>query len=84
MAWSLVGADAMARLRAYSLNGGKMIDLVRFQKKPIEIEEDEICFTPQQMIAFENKARRPYGKYFDGIQCGVSSQTIKFQHQVRL
>ncbi|MEE1193567.1 MAG: UPF0236 family protein, partial [Phascolarctobacterium sp.] len=87
MAWSLVGADAMARLRAYSLNGGKMIDLVRFQKKPIEIEEDEICFTPQQMLAFENRARKPYGKYFDGIQCGVSAQTIKkmwFQHQVRL
>lgn len=87
MAWSLVGADAMARLRAYSLNGGKMIDLVRFQKQPIEVEEDEICFTLQQMIAFENKSRKPYGKYFDGIQCGVSSQTIKkmwLEHHVRL
>ena len=54
-----------------------MIDLVRFQNQPVEVEEDEICFTTQQMIAFENKSRKPYGKYFDGIQCGVSSQIIK-------
>ena len=63
-----------------------MIDLVRFQKHPIEIEED-ICFTPQQMIAFENKACKPYGKYFDGIQCGVRAQIIKkmwLQNYVRL
>ena len=39
------------------------------------------------MIAFENQSRKPYGKYFDGIQCGVSSQTIKkmwLEHHVRL
>lgn len=87
MAWSLVGADAMARLRAYSLNGGKMIDLVRFQKHPVDVEEDEICFTPQQMIAFENKARKPYGKYFDGMQCSLSLQTQKklwLQNHIRI
>ena len=87
MAWSLAGADAIARLRAYSLNGGKMIDLVRFQKHPVEVEEDDVCFTAQQMIAFENKARRPYGKYFDSMQCGLSIQTQKklwLQNHIRL
>lgn len=87
MAWSLAGADAMARLRAYRLNGGKMIKLVRLQKKPVEVEEDEIFLTPQQLIAFENKARKPYGKYFDSIQCGLSVQTLKkmwLQHSIRI
>ena len=87
MAWSLAGADAIARLRAYSLNGGKMLDLVRFQKHPVEVEEDEVCFTPQQMLAFENKARKPFGKYFDRMQCSLNLQTLKkmwLQHNIRL
>lgn len=87
MAWSLAGADAIARLRAYSLNGGKIIDLVRFQKQPVEVEEDEVCFTPQQMLAFENKARKPFGKYFDRMQCSLNLQTLKkiwLQHNIRL
>lgn len=81
MAWSLAGADAMARLRAYSLNGGEMIKLVRLQKKPVEVEEDEIFLTPQQLIACENKARKPYGKYFDSIQCGLSLQPLSLTIQ---
>lgn len=32
MAWSAEGADAMAKLRAYKLNHGDMLELVRFQR----------------------------------------------------
>ena len=32
LGWSLKGADKMAQLRAYYLNGGNMLELVRYQK----------------------------------------------------
>ena len=33
MGWSVLGCDHMAQLRAISQNGGKVIDLLRYQKK---------------------------------------------------
>lgn len=33
MGWSLQGATKMAGLRAYVLNGGTLLELVRYQKK---------------------------------------------------
>lgn len=39
MGWSEHGCDQMAKLRAYHWNDGKVIDLIRFQKKKQEKEE---------------------------------------------
>ena len=36
MAWSAEGADAMAKLRAYKLNYGDMLELIRFQRTEIK------------------------------------------------
>ena len=33
MGWSKKGAEKMSKLRAYQLNGGNMLDLVRYQTK---------------------------------------------------
>jgi len=33
MGWSVLGCDQMAKLRAFKRNGGKIIDLLRYQKK---------------------------------------------------
>ena len=33
MGWSITGSTKMAKLRAYELNGGDMLELVRYQKK---------------------------------------------------
>lgn len=33
MGWSRAGADQMSKLRAYRMNGGKVIDLLRYQKE---------------------------------------------------
>lgn len=45
MGWSRTGADQMARLRAYKLNGGKIIDLLKYQeekqRKKERIKEQE-------------------------------------------
>lgn len=38
MGWSILGCDQMSKLRAYSANGGKIIDLLRYQEKQQEIE----------------------------------------------
>ncbi len=35
MGWSRKGAGKMAQLRAYYLNGGDMLELVRYQKKEL-------------------------------------------------
>lgn len=35
MGWSMTGAAKMAQLRAYYLNGGNMLELVRYQKEEL-------------------------------------------------
>lgn len=39
MGWSVKGCDHMAHLRAFRQNGGKVIDLLRYQKKECEKEK---------------------------------------------
>lgn len=36
MGWSVTGATKMSKLRAYHLNGGDMLELVRYQKKDVK------------------------------------------------
>ena len=47
--WSRKGAEKMTELRAYYLNGGDMLELVRYQKKekPEEEEEKDILSSAQ-------------------------------------
>ena len=35
MGWSVLGATKMAQLRAYYLNGGDMLELVRYQERKL-------------------------------------------------
>jgi hypothetical protein len=39
MGWSTLGSDHMAKLRAYTRNGGKIIDLLRYQEEKQKEEE---------------------------------------------
>lgn len=85
MAWSLQGLDNMAHLRAFHWNKGNMLQLVRAQRKPLETEPDELIFTASQMAAMEHKNHKPYGKYFDAMQCTLSTQLKKklfLQHHI--
>ena len=49
MGWSIKGAGKMAKLRAYKLNGGDMLELVRYQKrempKAVGVEYDVLSCT---------------------------------------
>ena len=78
MGWSKSGADRMAKLRAYSRNGGDMLKLVRYQKRHVdrEVMQDK-PLTIKDLVAWENASRRTGGKYADRLQHSVSIQARK-------
>lgn len=79
MGWSIKGAEKMSRLRAYHLNGGDMLELVRFQKKELPkaagAEYDVLSGT--QIIASERNRHGELGKYVDSITHSLSLQNKK-------
>ena len=67
LGWSRVGADRMARLRVYKMNGGSMLELVRFQKEelPVAAGGEETIYSAEQMLRFEAKNRKRLGALAD-------------------
>ena len=67
LGWSKVGVDKMARLRIYWMNGGDMIELVRFQQEelPMAAGAEEVIYTATQMIQMENANRKKLGSMAD-------------------
>ena len=57
----------MARLRVYKMNGGSMVELVRFQKEELPLAagaEDEV-YSVDQMLRSEAKNRKKLGSLAD-------------------
>lgn len=81
--WSRKGAEKMARLRAYYLNDGDMLELVRYQKKekPEEEEEKELL-SSAQMIHSEKNRHGDVGKYLESISHSVSEQVKKMAYLI--
>lgn len=79
MGWSVKGAEKMSRLRAYYLNGGDMLELVRFQEKELPkaagAEYDVLSST--QIIASERSRHGELGKYVERITHSMSLQKKK-------
>ena len=69
----------MAQLRAYDLNGGDMLELVRYQKrespKAVGTEYDVLSST--QILTSEKKRHEELGKYVEAISHSVSLQNKK-------
>ena len=67
LGWCKVGTDKMARLRIYRMNGGDMLELVRFQQRelPIASGAEEVIYSADQMIKMENANRRRLGYMAD-------------------
>lgn len=78
MGWSKKGVDKMSRLRAYRWNGRNMLDLVRYQREPLEkaagIEE---IFSSTEMRRWEQEHYIADGKYFDRLQSSPGPQVRK-------
>ena len=67
LGWSRLGADKMARLRIYWKNGGKMLDLIRFQTKelPKVAGAEEVIYSSTEMLQMEKKNRDRLGVLAD-------------------
>lgn len=80
MGWSLLGADKMARLRAYYKNGGDLLELVRYQKKilPEVAGAEDVIFSASEIISQERHMRHDQlGKYYDAIKHSICVQDKK-------
>lgn len=86
MGWSVKGAIKMAKLRAYELNGGDMLELVRYQKrtmtKAVGAEYDVLSSTyiPQS----EKSRHGELGKYVERINHSISSHIKKKYISIRI
>ncbi|MDD4434442.1 MAG: ISLre2 family transposase [Parabacteroides sp.] len=79
MGWSIKGATKMAKLRAYELNGGDMLELVRYQKRnlPKAVGAEYDVVSSAEIIQSEKNRHGELGKYVDTISHSVSQQNRK-------
>ena len=79
MGWSVVGASKMSELRAYYLNGGDMLELVRYQEKEVAMAagaEEQILLT-SEIIRSERNRHGIIGKYVESINHSVNNEIRK-------
>lgn len=72
MGWSILGCDQMAKMRAYKWNGGKIIDLLKYQKKKQEKEEQR---KEQEGLIKELKRRNNGWDYAGRIRGSIPGLT---------
>ena len=69
----------MAQLRAYYLNGGSMLELVRYQKKelPKAAGAETDLISTEAVLRSEKSRHGELGKYVEAIRHHVSLDTKK-------
>lgn len=79
MGWSKKGASKMSQLRAYHLNGGDMLELVRFQEQevPKAVGDEYRVISAEEMLRSEKRRHGELGKYMETITHHVSLETKK-------
>ena len=79
MGWSMIGATKMAKLRAYELNGGDMLELVRYQKKehPMAVGAEYDILRSNEILASERSRHGQLGKYVERMSHSVSLHNQK-------
>jgi len=67
LGWSRTGADKMSRLRIYWMNGGNMLDLVRYQKQelPMAAGAEEVICSASEMMGAERANQKRLGNLAD-------------------
>lgn len=72
----------MAQLRAYSENGGEMLELVRYQKKdvPKAVGEEYEVLSSTQILQSERSRHGELGKYTESISHSLSLQSKKIMY----
>ena len=87
LGWSLLGADKMAQLRAYYLNGRDMLSLVRYQKTELKkaAGDEEVYFSASNINSSTRNKNGVLGKYHDSMQhhlCGDWKVKRYFQEHI--
>ena len=87
MGWSVLGATKMAQLRAYYLNGGDMLELVRYQERklPQAAGAEYNILSSTQIITSEKNRHGELGKYTERITHSLSlhnKKTIYFNAHI--
>lgn len=87
MGWSRKGATKMAKLRAYTLNGGDLLELVRYQKRelPKVVGEEYRVLSSKEMIHSEKNRHSVLGKYVESIThsiAGPNKKMVSFNAQI--
>lgn len=79
LGWSVVGASKMAELRAYYLNGGDMLELVRYQKQelPKVAGAEKDILRCHEVVWSEISRHGELGKYMDAITHSMSFDVRK-------
>lgn len=79
MGWSETGATKMAQLRAYDLNDGDMLKLVRYQKKEeTKVISDEYkILSSTEILTSERNRHAEVGKYMESISHSLTSNALK-------
>lgn len=79
MVWSKVGVDKMAQLRAYVLNKGDLLELVRQQKKEDTEKKEEVnpILSSAQILESEQNRHGILGKYMECIHYIFATQKKK-------
>ena len=87
MGWSVLGATKMAQLRAYYLNGGDMLELVRYQERklPQAAGAEYNVLSSTQIMVSEKNRHGELGKYTERITHSLSlhnKKTIYFNAHI--
>ena len=71
--------EKMARLRAYPLNGGDMLELERYQERalPKAAGAEETYITTREILNSEKNRHRQAGKYMESISHSLSLEIKK-------
>lgn len=67
LGWSKTGVDKMSRLRIYWMNGGDMLELVRYQQQnlPQAAGAEKVIYSATEMIEAEHANRKRLGALAD-------------------
>ena len=81
MGWSRTGCDKMSHLRAYYMNKGDMLELVRSQPKILAkaagAESDYEVLSMARIKGSDKNRNHDIGKYYDAIQATVTENVSK-------
>ena len=83
MGWSKHGANQMARLREYYYNGGNMMELAKYQRKPLKLAAgaEEVVLSAYDELKSERlertKLEAEYGKYSETMRVVLPIQKKK-------